>query len=379
MSDLLYKIIENIGLDKLYIFLKELATFYFKPLYFYEHFFRKDFKEQLRQLISYSIIIILLGYILLEDVSIKELASSLIVEMTLLLSMILTLFSSNYLVYQIDKKLLKLRNVVFFAMLTKLLYAPFQLAFFGLFVKWENYNYLFFQNLVYLFIHVYFFFFSGRIFNQRISRMLLSCFLTFLLMNTLTWILDKASIDNFSTFESPYYEDQILKERIDKTQNFPYPYTTPYNRILVKAKGVTLSYFVYADPRDSVATGSFADSEAYEKDLGIKIDSINAILPTLHSKRNQLLFLRLKSLYASIDSLIKAPVVEYTGKDIQQKRKLIAADSTIYDELTLPVPTHFSSIPHQLMQDELQLETLSQFSMMPLQIASYYYVQNWFK
>src|SRR5687768_8251177 len=117
--DFISKFFDSIGLERIYTFLEELLTFYMKPLKFYNSFFRKPTKEEVIQVLVYSVGVVLIGFIFLDKMSVLELIKILISEVAGLFIIIIILFVSNYLVHRLSKQDFKIENVIFFSILTK--------------------------------------------------------------------------------------------------------------------------------------------------------------------------------------------------------------------------------------------------------------------
>ena len=77
------KLLEYIGFDNLKDYTIEVFDFYLKPINFYKNFSKKDLAEKILQTIYYCIIVIALGYILIEEITIKELAKATIFEISI--------------------------------------------------------------------------------------------------------------------------------------------------------------------------------------------------------------------------------------------------------------------------------------------------------
>ncbi len=197
--DIISKVFDFIGLDKLYAFFEELLTFYTNPLKFYSNYFKKSTREKISQILVYSIFVVVLMAVFINDRPILELIKAFITGIARLFVVILILFISNFLVYRFNKKHLKLENIITFAFLSQILLAPILLIFYGLFIAHENYNYFFIYNILDVALFIYIFAFSSRIFNLKTSYVLLSICFNYLLLNITTFVSFNLSIDKFTT------------------------------------------------------------------------------------------------------------------------------------------------------------------------------------
>jgi len=170
----LEKITDFIGIEKFLSSIEELFSFYFKPFSYYESFFKKSLREKIVQVIIYSILLILIGYITIDNITFRELTKVVIAEIALTFLIAVVLVISDYIVSKIEKRDPQSENVVFFVILAKLLISPFQVVFFGLFVKYENYNFFFIANLIFFFQYIYVLIFSARVFNKKLKFILLT-------------------------------------------------------------------------------------------------------------------------------------------------------------------------------------------------------------
>ena len=119
-----------IGLDKVYSHIEDILNFYFKPLKFFATFFGQSTKDKVLQTLTYVILVLSIGYVLIEEITIRELAKALIFELAILLNIILTLTLSDWILAKVCRRKLNTENIIFFTILTKLLLAPFQIVFF---------------------------------------------------------------------------------------------------------------------------------------------------------------------------------------------------------------------------------------------------------
>ena len=85
------KLLEYIGFENLKKYSIDILDFYFKPKKFYGKFFKKELSEKIIQTIYYSILIVALGYVLVEDTTIKELVKALLYELSALFWIIVSL------------------------------------------------------------------------------------------------------------------------------------------------------------------------------------------------------------------------------------------------------------------------------------------------
>ena len=203
---ILEKISDYIGIERFLSLLEELFNFYLKPFSFFENFFNKERKEKLIQLFVYSLLLIAVGYITIDDITIRELAKGILAEIAFTFLICLVLVISDFLVSIVAKKKNNSENIIYFVLLAKLLIGPFQVVFFALFVSYENYNYFFIANLICLYLYIYVLLFSARVFNKLKRYILLTVLLNLLILNLFEFSINKLKIDNYSTFESEYYK-----------------------------------------------------------------------------------------------------------------------------------------------------------------------------
>jgi hypothetical protein len=367
------KITEYIGIDKIIQFSIDLIDFYFKPIKFYNNFFLKPLKDKIIQALFYSLLIIVLGYILIEKASIRELSKAMIFEIAILFKIIIILIISDLIISKIQKRELYIEKIIFFVILSKILLVPFQLVFFGLFVSYENYNYFFIENLIVFLLYIYIFIFSARVFNSKLKYIIIGICLNFLFINVVGYIIDKLSIDEYSTNETPYYTDQILKERIEKGQLILDFYNIPSYRVICKKDNVTfLSYFLFTVPFDSVSTGNLVESEKYYKNLKKNISILDTMIKNVKFKRNKAFFEQVLFRYKTIDSLYNIKIFAYSQKDIEKVNVYMKNDSLeAFKKIIIKNPDDIIKKNYKLLMDEYEIERMSYFATFPLLLINY--------
>lgn len=364
---------EFVGIGKILELLSELPRFYFKPKLFFQYFFQKENKEKVIQLVVYSFFIILLGYVSIEDADWKFLIKALLYETFALITLIIVLWLANRATALLGGKRIETEDIVLFSILIKLLIAPFQILFFGLFIFHENYNYFFIQNLVILLLYFYYLVFSSYIFQDKLKFVVANIVANILILNIILGVQKLVSIDNYYASESPYTEDQILKERVDLGKDISDYYSVPSHRILYKMKEGNLSHFLITHPLDTISRGNFEESESYHKSLKEKIPLLDSMIEQSNFIRNQEFFKETKSLYISIDSLMDKKVIEYTSKDIEKNTVHMSSDSKmLYNELHIRTPDYIQINAYKLLEQQIDLERNSYYAFLPLIISEYF-------
>lgn len=367
------KIIEYVGFDKFLQFIKELPIFYLKPNSFFRKFYKKEFEEKFLQVLFYIILLIFLGYFSIQDISLRELVGFVIFELSSLFTTILILSASFHVISIYTNYTFSLQKVTFFSVLAKILIAPFQIVFFGLFVTFENYNYYFIHNLIVLVLYIYIFFYSANIFYKRLRHIAAGIFLNIFFLNILIFGLSLSSIDEYSTFESQYYVDQILKERAEKGEPIKNYFKYPTHRILWKKDGKTVPYYTFKVPVDTVASGSMEESFEYRQDLKSNISHLKRIREDLKFERNEEFFDKTLSLYKKIDSLMSSKYVEYTKKEIDKVTVYVTKEEEkkLYEEVQLPLPDFIDNEMVNLAMKQQELNRTSYSSTIPLALVQY--------
>jgi len=271
------KLLEYIGFENLKKYSIDILDFYFKPKKFYGKFFKKELSEKIIQTIYYSILIVALGYVLVEDTTIKELVKALLYELSALFWIIVSLGFSELLISKIRKKKPRLQNIIFFAILAKILIAPLQLTFFGMFLFKENYNYLFLSNLVVLLLTFYIFFYSATLFNSKNKFILLNILTNLIFINLLIFISAKLSIDDYTDYEYPY-GDRIMVERFKKGNNLEEIYAVPTHKIfyIFEDKNPEL-FYLFSTPLDTISSGSMERTIEFKKNIKYNLSILDTV------------------------------------------------------------------------------------------------------
>lgn len=377
---ILEKISDYIGIERFLSLLEELFNFYLKPFSFFENFFNKERKEKLIQLFVYSLLLIAVGYITIDDITIRELAKGILAEIAFTFLICLVLVISDFLVSIVAKKKNNSENIIYFVLLAKLLIGPFQVVFFALFVSYENYNYFFIANLICLYLYIYVLLFSARVFNKLKRYILLTVLLNLLILNLFEFSINKLKIDNYSTFESEYYIDHILRERLEKGKYLKYPYSTPVYRVLMTTENNSYSHFVFATPFDTIASGSPKDTWDYINGLQSNMKILDTMKVNLKFKRNLEFFEKISTLYQATDSLLREIDPDISKIKIERTEiGKIENSNERYTAYYLSVPKRISKLNIELLKEEIELEKISKSAMLPLRIINYFYPVHFIK
>jgi hypothetical protein len=286
----------------------------------------------------------------------------------------LILVSSDSILARLQKRHVNFMNILFFIILVKILIAPFQLIFFGLFISYENYNFFFLANCICVLLYIYIFVFSARVFHSKKRFILLGAILNIIFLNILVYIIYKCSLDSYSTFDSPYYTDQILNERVEKGKCIYSPYNVPTHRVIYKErKRVLGTHLLLSTPIDTLSKGSFETSEEYVHGIKRNIIVLDTLIPHLSFTRNKEFFTLSLELYKSIDSILNLKVINYTDDDIQKQTIYMNSDSSeSYTETIVKFPPHISELNYRLFINEYETEQISDHSTLPLDLLEYF-------
>ena len=369
MDSVIKKIFDAVSFEKILQYLSEVIDFYFRPIRFFNNFFSKTSKEKFIQFIFYSILILLLGFVLIETITIRELTKALLFELATSVTVIIILSLSNLIISKIQKSKFEIEKIVYFVFLVKILLAPFQVIFFGLFIAYENYNFFFFQNLVVLCLYIYVYAFSGKIFHYKFNLFLLSIFLNLLFINTMLLVRHKLSIDTFSTFENPYFTDQILRERLVKKELISDFYKIPNYRAVFKNDQLySLSFVISSNPFGSIASASVERTENFRATLLNNISILETINNSIQFERNRVFFEIALSKFRMIDNLYS--MTTFSEDEIQ---KVIAYDDSIEVMRWYMVSgsNDIARLNNELLMNQYKMQTISYFALLPLKIVQY--------
>lgn len=368
------KLLEYIGFDNLKEYSIDILDFYFKPKKFYKKFFVKELPEKILQIIYYSILIIALGYILIENITIKELAKVTLYELSTLFWIILSLVLSELLISKFKKKKPRIQNIIFFTILAKLLIAPLQLVFFGMFLFKENYNYLFLSNLVVLLLTVYIFFYSAILFNSKNKFILLNIASNLIFINLLIFLVGKISMDDYTEYEYPY-GDRIMTERFKKGNVLKEIYTVPTHKIfyLFENKNDEL-FYLFSTPFDTISTGSQERSRIFKQNINYNLAVLDST--KLKFKRNEQFFDDITVLNKKMDSALNQELTVIFDKinvdDITEMFQVIDEDSIpLYKKWVVKFPKEIIDLNDSILNQQLELEERSRKTNYPIQIQSY--------
>ena len=368
------KLLEYIGFENFKEYSIDILDFYFKPKKFYKKFFVKDLPEKILQIIYYSILIIALGYILIDDITIKELAKATLYELLALFWIIISLVLSELIISKLKSKKPRIQNIILFTILAKLLIAPLQLVFFGMFLFKENYNYLFLSNLIVLLLTIYIFFFSAILFNSKNKFILLNIALNLIFINFLIFFVGKLSMDDYAEYEYPY-GDRIITERLKKGNVLEEIYTVPTHKIfyLFENKNPEL-FYLFSTPFDTISTGSQERSRIFKKNITYNLTVLDST--KLKFKRNEKFFNDITKLNKKMDSALNQDLSKIFDKlnveDITEASQIIDEDSVpLYKKWVVKFSEQIIHLNDSILYQQLELEELSRKTNYPIKIQSY--------
>lgn len=370
------KFIDYIGIEKLSNYTLEIIDCYFKPKKFFKKLSSKKLKEKIVQTIFYAILVIGLGYALISDITVRELTKAVLYEIANLFWIVTILILSEIVIAKIRKKRPRYQDMIFFPIIIKLLIAPLQLIFFGIFINNENYNYFLLSNLVVFGLTIYVLFISAFIFHYKKKFIALNIGLNFLLINIIFYVLNFLSLDDYSTYEYPYV-DRIMKERFDKSVNLKEFYTIPDYRVLhTFNKNDARVFYLLSSPYDTVSSGTIERTIEYRTNIKKNILILDTL--ELKYKRNKDFFNKLKVLCKKIDSTTtnkkNIDLDKIKEKEIVEASIIIDKDSTeLYREYVLELPNNIAFLNAELVKGQIELENLSSNSIKPLRALDYMY------
>ena len=266
--------------------------------------------------------------------------------------------------------------MIFFPIIIKLLIAPLQLIFFGVFINNENYNYFLLSNLVIFGLTIYVLFISAFIFYSKKKFIALNIVLNFILINIIFYVTNFISLDDYSSYEYPYI-DRIMKERVDNSVNLKEFYTIPDYRVLhLFNKNDARVFYLLSSPYDTVSSGTIERTIEYRTNIKKNILILDTL--ELKYKRNQDFFNKLKFLCKKIDSTTTNKQVidldKITKKEIIEASKIIDKDSAeLYKEYVIELPNNIAYLNAELVKEQIELENLSSNSIKPLRALDYLY------
>lgn len=370
------KFIDYIGIEKLSNYTLEIIDCYFKPAKFFKKLSSKKLKEKIVQTIFYAILVIGLGYALISDITIRELTKVVLYEIASLFWIFVILIFSEIIIAKIRKKKPRYQDIIFFPIIIKLLIAPLQLIFFGIFISNENYNYFLLSNLVIFGLTIYVLFISAFIFHSKKRFITLNIVLNFILINIIFYFTNFISLDDYSTYEYPYV-DRIMKERFDKSVTLKEFYTIPDYRVLhIFNKNDARVFYLLSSPYDTVSSGTIKRTIEYRTNIKKNILILDTL--ELKYKRNKDFFNKLKILCKKIDSTSTNKGIidldKIKEKEIVEASKIIDKDSTeLYKEYVLELPNKIAFLNAELVKEQIELENLSSNSIKPLRALDYLY------
>ncbi|MBF0596400.1 hypothetical protein [Faecalibacter rhinopitheci] len=364
------EIINFFNKENIKIYIQELVYYYFNPIIFYDIFFKKNTVDKIYQVLFYSTIIILIGYYTLNDLSVKQLVQAFIFEVFVLVLIIIPFCLSTFISKKFLNGNLTIENSIFFVVLAKMMYAPFQIVFFFLFLKFENYNYLFFSTSFVIIIFFNIFYFSSYLFYNR-WNIFFSMINNFIVINLFFFGMNYLTLDNYYKEEKSFYTDYILEERVNNIDKFKNIYRIPRYQIVYSKDNVNIdSHFLFSSPFDSTMSGSFNITEKYIKNHHKNIVRIDSIIQNCKYERNKIFFNNYKNILLLTDTIINRK--EFYINEVTEIQKLNVVNNLAkYERKYVSIPNDLYKSNLELVENQISTIEKSEFAFKPLDIFKY--------
>lgn len=343
------------------VWLKEILLFIFKPSKFGTIFFSKNIVQQVEQILFYTILNLLIYFIVGSEKSAQMLGRSLmIIMLTAIPYMVM-----NFISFLIIKRSISFWNICSYIIITQLIFfIPINISL-HLFFENENFIFIFIMNIFFCLAFYYNFFIIWFSLTTPLITKIIGCISNIILLNIFLLILGLTAFDSYSTVNSTSYS--VADEFNNNAKVINFRGKIEVFKVITDIGSNDSIYVLSYKHNDTLRDFRFDNISEVLKDDKRNIKTIDSIMSKLNYKRNKEIFNFLRNHYRdkSIYFNNQKKLIEVT-RYRDSKSKLIVAYENKYKvdkELSLNINKFFEA------RDEL--EHSNEISRYPLDAINY--------
>lgn len=290
-------IIDNYTINNIVSWSKELFIFFIQPKKFFINFNNKIKDEQLKQLIYYIILNLIIVFIVADYTKINEPIKTFF---SILFFSFPFLITNSLIFFILSKKTFSLWKIVSFLLLTLTILTIPMIIFMKIFIDNENYSFYFLSNLCAVIMLLYMLFLIWHILLQSTLKIFLGYTLNILFLNLLVFFIGFIFQDSYSkdsSLDPIVNEFNSIGSKIKNVNGKPYSYIERVN-ILEDGIQKEISYNV----NGKIEYYDITDIAFIKNTLLQNVNYIDSTIPTLTFERNKSAYSDLSKYFGLMNS-----------------------------------------------------------------------------
>lgn len=369
--DILRRIYDHFKVEQILDYLALVPLFYLRPHHFFRSIFSRKGHEQVLAIVFYGTVEVFGIYIFIDDLTLRAATKGTILTVAAIVLLYPTLLLSHYLVGKFAKRSSSYKSdLLVFLLLSKLFLIPLPVTIWYFFVKTEAFEFYFVWCCLVVLMTSYYLIFSSYLFFSRMRHIIASIVLTVISVNIFIGLPSALRFDTRRVLPViDEFPEPIVSEYNSLSTDLPTLRRFPYTRVVSKFHGFNFRWFLFADSRDSVAFGSYVDSQDFLKRLDSNFILLDSAIAKAKFNRNRELFQKWKDYYSNISNHINDTVPIKPDERLAVKRiKPISDEHSIDTIFILHENLFYLNGYYNIVSEVNRLHDMSEFASNPMSL-----------
>ncbi|MDP4283211.1 MAG: hypothetical protein Q8891_02215 [Bacteroidota bacterium] len=280
----LSEIIDNFTIEKVLAWLKEMVKFYLLPKSFFKTFYQNSFKEQLNQIIFYTIFQVIVVWLLFTEFSGQDaFRIVLVVAITSIPFSIANLLSF----YLVSKSKFNTWKIISCIYLIWLLLTTPSVFFLSIYLSSENYLFYTISNVVNATAFFYSLFLIWHVFFDRGLKIILGYVLNIIILNFSFLLFSILFFDSYSKIKTSDPIVEELTENSSELKGLPGIPTTFIEETNLTSHMSTKMITLISN--DSILYQNLNNIEVYKEMVKDNKQYLDSVIPLSHFRRNKVI------------------------------------------------------------------------------------------
>lgn len=267
---------------KIFDFIKEIWNFFFHSNIFWKHYNSSSTKNKVLQTTTYVVMFIMIVFLCIPNVQIKESIKVLLTELLGIFPFVLCVLLSTVFALCGSSPKDFIGRILILGVYSYCLFIPLQILFLILFNHSENYLFYAVACLISIIAELYIVIIPCSIFIKTKKGKFIYVITILCAFTLLDFSMDKLGFVS----QNKNFTDIITQERFELGKSIRNAYTIPTHVISHNAQ---VLFYLYGSPIDSVCNHKYSEAD-YFAELKSDIDSLLQIIPRTKYKTNRDIF-----------------------------------------------------------------------------------------
>lgn len=343
------------------VWLKEILFFIFRPSKFGTIFFSKNLVQQVEQILFYTILNLLIYFIVGSEKSTQMLGRSLMIIMLTAIPYIVI----NVISFLIINRSISLWNISSYIIITQLIFfIPINISL-HLFFENENFTFIFIMNVFFVLAFYYNIFIIWFSLTTRLITKIVGCISNILLLNLFLLMIGLTAFDSYSTVNSTSYS--VADEFNNNAKVINFRGKIEGFKVITDTEINDSIYVISYKHNDTLRDYRFDKISEVLKDDKRNIKTIDSIISKLFYRRNKEIFNFLRSHYRDKSIYLKneKKIIEVT------QYRYSKSDAIVAYENKYKVDKELSVNINNFLEARTELEHSNEVSQYPLEAINY--------